>query len=59
MRLAAYFGVSVEFLLTGNGGPDEQAPSLAAIHEWKHRAISAEQKLEAVKAGLLAFVKKI
>lgn len=49
-RIASYFGVSMEWLLTGQ----DDKP----VDQWRHRAEVAEKKLEAMKAGLYAFIKK-
>lgn len=52
-RIGEFFGVSMEWLLTGNGAVPSNGEA------WRERALSAEQKLEALRAGLLAFAKKI
>lgn len=52
LRMAQFFDVSMEYLLTGDDHheiPDAQ---------WRQRAVAAEEKLTALKAGLHAFLKK-
>ncbi len=52
-RLAIFFGVTMEELLTGTAGKKkEDSP-------WKNRALSAEKTLASVKADLSAVLKKI
>ena len=52
-RLSCALGTTMEWLLTGQG------VNLGdAIHEWKHRALSAEQKIEAMKSGLQGWLKQ-
>ena len=52
--LARFFGCSMESLLTDEQAADESAGIVA----WKSRAMTAEQKLEALKSGVVALVKK-
>jgi transcriptional regulator with XRE-family HTH domain len=54
LAIAQYFGVSMEWLLTGNQMDTERGDA-----SWRQRAIAAEQRLTAVKAGLSAMLKKI
>jgi transcriptional regulator with XRE-family HTH domain len=54
MKIARYLGVSIDGLLSGKKSvPGENA----AV--WRERALSAEQRLSAVKSGLSAMLKKI
>lgn len=53
-RIARYLGVTLDELVTGaRTQPGENAGV------WRERAMAAEQKLEAVKAGMAALLKKI
>lgn len=53
-RISRALGVTMEFLITGEDPRVGQAAS-----DWRHRALAAEQKLDAVKNELAAFAKKI
>jgi transcriptional regulator with XRE-family HTH domain len=53
LNIAKYFGVSMEWLLTGED--DGQQPKTE--DGWKQRALSAEQKIQTMKAGVIEFVK--
>jgi transcriptional regulator with XRE-family HTH domain len=48
LRLSRALGVSMEYILTGEGG--NAVPSSA--DEWKTRALAAEQKLERITASM-------
>jgi transcriptional regulator with XRE-family HTH domain len=54
LSIARYFGVTMEWLLTGEGGAQTKGDAA-----WRERALSAEQRLAAVKSGLSAMLKKI
>ena len=53
-KLARYLGVSIDELVTGTR---TQPGENAGI--WRERALSAEQRLNSVKAGMIELVKKI
>jgi transcriptional regulator with XRE-family HTH domain len=55
-RLSKLFGVSMEWLLTGEESGDSPAPSGVP---WQERAKAAEYKLAAVKEDLQKLLKKI
>ncbi len=55
LSIAAHFGVSIEWLLTGQN----PAPSQGSQSVWKLKAEHAEQKLAAVKSALSGLLKKI
>ena len=57
LRIAKHFNVSIEWLLTGNEPVGQAVPDQRAL-EWKIRAQEAEKKIDAMKAGLSAFIKK-
>ena len=57
LRISAFFDVSIEWLLTGNDEKSRGAPALSAT-VWKTKAEDAEKKIQAMKAGLQAFLKK-
>lgn len=57
LRIATFFDVSIEWLLTGNDDGMKGAPNLSAS-VWKSKAEEAEKKIQAMKAGLQAFIKK-
>ena len=57
LRIAKYFNVSIEWLLTGDEPIGQTIPDQSAL-EWKIRAQEAEKKIEAMKAGLSAIIKK-
>jgi transcriptional regulator with XRE-family HTH domain len=52
-RLARYFNVSMEFLLTGNEAafPETTVVTEAGLEEWRTRAKEAERKVDILKAG--------
>ncbi|MBR6389375.1 MAG: helix-turn-helix transcriptional regulator [Opitutales bacterium] len=54
-RIAKLFGVTIEWLLTG----EEQKQNDSATQMWRERALLAESKLEIVKDGMKAMLKKI
>lgn len=54
-RISKLFGVSVDWLLTGEAPKTEDS----ATQMWRERAILAEQKIEMLKAGLKGMLKKI
>jgi transcriptional regulator with XRE-family HTH domain len=53
-RIARYLGITLDELVTG----DRSEPG-AKASIWRERAISAEQRLTAVKAGMTELLKKI
>lgn len=53
-RIAKAIGTSMEWLLTG----EDSNNIPVALAEWKQRAHAAEQKLDALKSGVIAVVKK-
>lgn len=53
-KIAKFFGCTMEWLIAGE---DDGKPS-QAIAMWKNKAEEAEKKVEAMKAGLTAFIKK-
>ena len=57
LRIAVYFNVTIEWLLTGVE-PDGRSLPNASTAMWKNRAEEAERKVSAMKAGLIAFAKK-
>ena len=54
-RIAKLFGVSVEWLLTG----EDKATNDSATQMWRERALIAESKLEIAREGMKAMLKKI
>lgn len=54
LAIAAHFGVTIEWLLTGDGATKAVSDSV-----WKLKAEHAEQKLAAVKSSLSTLIKKI
>lgn len=64
LRIARFFGVTMEWLLTGEdpsfGGLREEMPVYGGgVQEWRDRARDAEAKVEMLKSGLAALIKKI
>ncbi len=57
LSISNYFEVSIEWLLTGVE-PISKGSLLPNNSMWKIRAEEAEKKIEAMKAGLTAFIKK-
>lgn len=55
LRIADYFGVSFEWLLTG----EDSRPHSASSAIWRERAIHAEKRLQDVKEILQTAIKKI
>ena len=53
VEIAKALGTTAEALLSG-----ETSSEPPGIGVWKHRAMTAEQKLEALKSGVVALVKK-
>jgi DNA-binding XRE family transcriptional regulator len=53
LAIARYFGVSMEWLLAGENDVTDKGDSA-----WRHHVITAEQKLDSLKTGIVAFVKK-
>ncbi len=64
-RIARYFGVTMEWLLTGESsgqaeGLREEMPVYGgSLQEWRDRARAAEAKVELLKSGLEGLLKKI
>lgn len=54
LRMAKHFGVTVEWLMTGESDTKNTAAEM-----WKDRAIVAEQKLEIARDALKGALKKI
>ena len=54
LRMAKYFGVSVEWLMTGDETLNNSETQL-----WRDRALLAEKKIEMLKSGLNGLLKKI
>jgi len=54
-RICKVFGISMETMLTGELGPRSDA----AAGVWKHKAETAEQKLQAIKAAMRTWLEKI
>lgn len=52
-NMAKFFGVTMEYLLTGESNTPKQADG------WRQRALALEQKMDAMRAGVLAALKKI
>lgn len=67
LRIARYFAVSMEQLLTGSGTIEpmivrETGAGYSAKSDdgkWRDRAIAAEHKVEVLKSGLEGLLKKI
>lgn len=59
LGIAQFFGVTMEWLLTGIESAKPSGPSPSNLAEWKHRAIRAEEKVEMLKNGLAGLLKKI
>lgn len=55
LRMAKYFGVSVEWLMTGESDNKEDS----ATQVWRDRALDAERKLEIARDALKGALKKI
>ena len=55
LRMAKYFGVSVEWLMTGESNNKEDS----ATQVWRDRALDAERKLEIARDALKGALKKI
>ena len=55
LRMAKYFGVSVEWLMTGESDNKEDS----ATQVWRDRALEAERKLEIARDALKGALKKI
>ena len=55
-RIAKHFGVSMEWLLHGEGLPNGNSDN---ADQWRDRAMAAESKLLMLKAGIEAVIKKI
>lgn len=53
LSISRYFGVTMEWLLTGEGA--ENAPAEFA---WKQRALAAEQRVAMLKAAVTAALEK-
>ncbi|MBO6103260.1 MAG: hypothetical protein J6P03_08430, partial [Opitutales bacterium] len=56
LRMAKHFGVSVEWLMTGENSANGENES---TQHWRDRALIAEEKIEMLKAGLKSMLKKI
>jgi transcriptional regulator with XRE-family HTH domain len=54
LRIARYFSVTIEWLLTGDDDRQPKTPD-----GWKQRAIAAEAKVEMLKSGMEGLLKKI
>ena len=54
LRIAQFFGVTMEWLLTGEDDRQPRTPD-----GWKQRALAAEAKVEMLKSGLEGLLKKI
>lgn len=54
LAIARFFGVSIEWLLTGENDVVGKGDSV-----WRQRALTAEQKLASLKTGIVAFFKKL
>ena len=54
-NIARFLGLKMEALLSDETIIEEPVASVA----WKQRALAAEQKLKAVKAGLVALLKNL
>jgi transcriptional regulator with XRE-family HTH domain len=67
LRIAKYFGVTMEWMLTGEtssaqesfGLREEPATYGGSIQEWRDRARTAEAKVELLKSGMEGLLKKI
>lgn len=66
LRIAKYFGVTMEWLLTGEAAAEpssvlrEEMPVYGgSVQEWRDRARAAEAKVEVLKSGLEGLLKKI
>ena len=55
IRMAKYFGVTVEWLMTG----EDNIKDDTAMQIWKDRALDAERKLEIARDALKGALKKI
>lgn len=55
IRMAKYFGVTVEWLMTG----EDNIKDDTAMQMWKDRALDAERKLEIARDALKGALKKI
>lgn len=55
LRMAKYFGVTVEWLMTG----EEIANQSSETQLWRDRALLAEKKIEMLKEGLKGILKKV
>lgn len=54
-KIAAHFGVSMDWLYTGQG----VSPASSSSSAWQARAEAAESKLEALKAAMTVWLKKL
>ena len=54
-KISKLFGVSIEWLLMG----EETKTDTSSIQMWRDRALLAESKLEIVREGMKAMLKKI
>lgn len=65
LKLARYFGVTMEWLLSGEDAAEgsslrEDAPVYGgSLHDWRDRARAAEAKVQMLKASLEGLLKKI
>ncbi len=54
-KISKLFGVSIDWLLTG----EESSSDDSSTKMWRERALLAESKLDIVKGGMKAMLKKI
>lgn len=58
LRIAKFFDVSIEWLLTGSEPASAKSLPQLGNSIWKVRAEEAEKKIEAMRAGLISWAKK-
>lgn len=59
VKLATYFGVTVDYLLKAPSGQQLQLEEGLSLEAWKRRAIIAEEKLKILKASLQGVIDNI